>query len=54
MWQKLEVWQLCSSRIKNMSKCFEVYGYVVSFWSNENDPIEPVHVHIGKQKIQKA
>jgi hypothetical protein len=32
-----------------MPKCFEIYGYIVFFWSNESDPIEPVHVHVGKQ-----
>ena len=32
-----------------MPKCFSVYGYIVFFWSNENDPLEPVHVHIGKR-----
>ncbi|MCI6648603.1 MAG: DUF4160 domain-containing protein [Lachnospiraceae bacterium] len=32
-----------------MPKCFSVYGYIVFFWSNENDPLEPIHVHIGKR-----
>lgn len=32
-----------------MPKCMTVYGYVVFFWSNENDPLEPVHVHVDKQ-----
>ena len=27
-----------------MPKIFEIYGYVISIWSNENG--EPVHVHI--------
>ena len=26
-----------------------VLGYKVYFWSNENDPREPVHVHVGKR-----
>lgn len=26
-----------------------VFGYKVYFWSNENDPREPVHVHVAKQ-----
>lgn len=27
---------------------FELYGYKIFFWSNEND--EPVHVHVAKGK----
>lgn len=30
---------------------FELYGYKVYFWSNEND--EPIHVHISKGSPQK-
>lgn len=26
-----------------------VLGYKVFFWSNENDPREPVHVHVAKK-----
>lgn len=33
-----------------MPKCFSAFGYVVFFWSNENEPLEPVHVHVA-QKI---
>lgn len=32
-----------------MPKCFEAFGYIIFFWSNENDPLEPVHVHVGKR-----
>lgn len=32
-----------------MPKCFDAFGYIVFFWSNENEPLEPVHVHIGKR-----
>lgn len=32
-----------------MPKCFDAFGYVIFFWSNENEPLEPVHVHIGKR-----
>lgn len=31
-----------------MPKIFEIYGYVISIWSNENG--EPVHVHISKRR----
>jgi len=27
---------------------FELYGYKIFFWSNEND--EPIHVHVAKGK----
>lgn len=29
-----------------MPQIFRVAGYLVYFWSNENEPLEPVHVHI--------
>lgn len=29
-----------------MPQVFKVGGYWVYFWSNENDPLEPVHVHV--------
>lgn len=29
-----------------MPQIFKVGPYTVYFWSNENDPLEPVHVHI--------
>lgn len=32
-----------------MPKCFEAFGYIIFFWSNESDPLEPVHVHVGKR-----
>lgn len=32
-----------------MPKCFEAFGYIIFFWSNEGDPPEPAHVHVGKR-----
>lgn len=29
-----------------MPQIFRVAGYLIYFWSNENEPLEPVHVHI--------
>lgn len=29
-----------------MPQVFKIGGYWVYFWSNENDPLEPVHVHV--------
>lgn len=31
-----------------MPKIMDLLGYKVYFWSNENDPLEPVHVHVDK------
>jgi len=30
-----------------MPQIFKVGPYWVYFWSNENEPLEPVHVHIS-------
>ncbi len=27
---------------------FKVGGYIIFFWSNENKPTEPIHIHIAK------
>lgn len=29
-----------------MPRVFKIGGYIVYFWINENDPLEPVHVHV--------
>lgn len=34
-----------------MSQVFVILGYIVYFWSNEND--EPIHVHVCKGSPQK-
>jgi hypothetical protein len=31
-----------------MPQVFKIGSYWVYFWSNENDPLEPVHVHIAQ------
>ena len=31
-----------------MPQIFKIGGYIVYFWSNESDPLEPVHVHISE------
>ena len=31
-----------------MPLIFRIGPYIVYFWSNENDPLEPVHVHIAE------
>jgi len=33
-----------------MPQIFRVGSYIIYFWSNENDPLEPVHVHIAEGK----
>ena len=36
-----------------MPQVFKIGGYLVYFWVNENDPLEPVHVHIAEGKPAK-
>lgn len=31
-----------------MPQVFKIGSYWVYFWSNENDPLEPVHVHVAQ------
>ena len=31
-----------------MPQIFKIGSYWVFFWANENEPLEPVHVHIAK------
>ena len=31
-----------------MPQIFRIGPYLVYFWANENDPLEPVHVHISE------
>jgi len=31
-----------------MPQVFKIGSYWVFFWSNENEPLEPVHVHVSK------
>ena len=33
-----------------MPRVFSVGAYWVFFWTNENEPLEPVHVHISEGK----
>lgn len=35
-----------------MPQVFRIGSYWVYFWSNENDPLEPVHVHVSEGKPQ--
>lgn len=31
-----------------MPQIFKIGSYLVYFWSNENDPLEPIHVHVSE------
>lgn len=33
-----------------MPQIFRIGSYLVFFWSNENMPLEPVHVHVSQGK----
>lgn len=37
-----------------MPNILDVLGYKIYFWSNENFPLEPIHVHISQQPHQNA
>ena len=30
-----------------MPQIFKIGSYIIYFWANENDPLEPIHVHIA-------
>ena len=31
-----------------MPQIFRIGSYIVYFWSNENNPLEPIHVHVAE------
>ncbi|MCD7716528.1 MAG: DUF4160 domain-containing protein [Lachnospiraceae bacterium] len=31
-----------------MPQIFKIGSYLIYFWSNENKPVEPVHVHVSE------
>ena len=33
-----------------MPQLFKIGSYIIYFWSNENDPLEPIHVHVEEGK----
>lgn len=33
-----------------MPQIFRIGSYWVYFWSNENQPLEPIHVHVSKNR----
>lgn len=37
-----------------MPECLRLFGYHVYFFLNENDPLEPVHVHVSKTVHKNA
>ena len=38
-----------------MPQVFKIGSYWVYFWANENQPLEPIHVHVSKGKpVQNA
>lgn len=36
-----------------MPQVFKVGTWLVYFWLNESDPLEPVHVHIARKRPEK-
>lgn len=37
-----------------MPQIFKVGPYTIFFWSNESDPLEPLHVHVAERANQNA
>ena len=37
-----------------MPKFMELFGYNIYFWSNEGEPLEPLHVHVAKSITSNA
>lgn len=35
-----------------MPQIFKIGSYTVFFWANENDPLEPIHVHVAEGKAR--
>ena len=33
-----------------MPQLYRIGSYIIYFWSNENMPLEPIHVHISEGK----
>ena len=33
-----------------MPQIFRIGSYVIYFWSNENNPVEPVCVHVSEER----
>lgn len=36
-----------------MPKLFKIGGYWIYIWSNEGEPLEPVHIHVSEGKPEK-
>ena len=37
-----------------MPQVFKIGSYFVFFWTNENDPLEPIHVHVAQGKPSES
>ena len=37
-----------------MPKVLEVWGYIIYIWSNEQKPLEPIHVHVAKRPTKNG
>ena len=37
-----------------MPQIFKIGPYTIYFWSNENDPLEPIHVHVSERANPNA
>ena len=37
-----------------MPKVFEILGYLIYFWSDEEKPLEPLHVHVAHKPTKNG
>lgn len=37
-----------------MPVVIRIFGYKIYFWTNEGNPLEPVHVHVSEKPHQNA
>ena len=37
-----------------MPSLMTLFGYKLYFWSNENNPLEPIHIHVSKNPHKNA
>ena len=52
--QRILSWSFPSGEDCSMPQIFKIGPYTIYFWSNENDPLEPIHVHVSERANPNA
>ena len=47
-------WEDINGEDCSMPQIFKIGPYTIYFWSNENDPLEPIHVHVSERANPNA